>query len=146
MSLGMGGLDPGALQKMGLEAIEQAGQKPAVPEMPREGDIAQFQTAMNSGGGAGTIAGPNADVTPASPGVSAGTLSMGDRIINGMSSISEKVQLARNDAAAVLDNPDPTQADLLRANFAMMESSTLVTAVSKTTEKITQGVKTLQQG
>lgn len=75
-----------------------------------------------------------------------GEASMGDRILDGMSSLSDKIQAGRAEAAAVLEKPEMTHTDLLKANMALLETGTLVTAASKTTEKITQGIKTLQQG
>jgi len=71
---------------------------------------------------------------------------MGDRILAGLSGASQKIQEGRATAVQALGAENVSQADLLKANFALIESSTLVSAVSKTAEKITQGLKTLQQG
>lgn len=71
---------------------------------------------------------------------------LGDRILNGLGAVSEQIRDDRTEAITVLSKKDYTQADLLRANFSMLESANVVTAVTKTAEKINQGIKTLQQG
>jgi hypothetical protein len=138
-------MDPGALQRKALEAAEQAGRGAGagggIPADAGESDVARFHEAMNP-----------AAMRDAAPPSAAEAFSasrpqgVGDRIIHGMQSVSESVQAGRKEAAGIMMKENVTQADLLRANFAMMESSALVSGISKTTEKITQGLKTLQQG
>lgn len=144
MTAGMGGLEPGALQRKALEAAERiAGDAGNTPAQADEADVAGFQKAMEASGPG--EAAPAAE--PESPDVSASApRDVADRILDGMSSASESIQAKRNEAVEVMTKENVTQADLLRANFSMIESSAMVSAISKTTEKITQSVKTLQQG
>lgn len=149
MNVGPGGAPVGLRQERALDAAGKAGR--ASDAAPESGDVEKFQAAMHRGdtenaaaliqtGRAGQV---GAAQPPAAPGA---PLSMGDRILRGMSAVGDKIQAGRAEAAGVLGKENVTQADLMRANFSMLESSTLVSAVSKTTEKITQGIKTLQQG
>ncbi len=149
-----GGMD--ALARKANEATQQAGgpgqgavggEAPA----PADADVQRFQDALNAGApnpapDASAAGAPsNAPDGVAAP-RAAPTESMADRILRGISSADQKVAGARAEAAAALDQDNVSQADLLRANFAMMESSTFITAVSKSTEKLTSAAKTLQQG
>jgi hypothetical protein len=139
-------MDPGALQRKALEAAEQAGRDASagdgIPANAGESDVARFQAAMDSPA--------QRDVFPPGPAAegmsSSRTQGVGDRILQGVRSVSETVQAGRKEAVGIMMKQDVTQADLLRANFSMIESSALVSGISKTTEKITQGLKTLQQG
>ena len=136
---GAGG--PGAIQP----GSPGQGGPTGMPSAPGESDMQRFQAAMEGPQdsaaveGAATVAGTETHALPPSGG-------MGDRILQGMTQIGQQIQGNREMAAQAIGNPDVTQADLLRVNFAMIESSTLVSAVSKTAEKINQGLKTLQQG
>jgi len=148
MTLGVSGVDPGALQQKMLETAQKIGQEQGAA--PNGSDVQRFQAALEGGsnpapaGGAAPVdTAGGAAATPSVPPSSGG---MGDRILQGMSEISQKIQSGREVAVQALGSENVTQADLLRANFGMIESNTLVSAVSKTTEKITQGLKTLQQG
>lgn len=119
---------------------------------PKGSDVAKLEEAMEAA--ANRLAPPpdatvQAEVPAAAAAETApppGPLSVGDRILGGITSLSDQVQAGRAEAVEVLGKQNVTQADLLKANFAMIESSTLVTAASKTAEKITQGIKNLQQG
>ena len=71
---------------------------------------------------------------------------IGERALGGLANISDQIQAGRMEAMQTLGKKDVTQADLLKAQFSLLESSTLVSAIGKTTEKLAQGVKTLQQG
>ncbi|MDR3077300.1 MAG: EscI/YscI/HrpB family type III secretion system inner rod protein [Planctomycetota bacterium] len=143
MSIGIGG-NPSALgRQQALEAVEKVGRDTASPGAPGKNDVEKFQAAMDRPGM--EKAGPPLPAA-VQPTTTAEPASMGDRILRGISSAGEKIQAGRAEAISVLGKENLSQADLLRANFSLMESSTLVSAVSKTTEKITQGVKTLQQG
>lgn len=73
-------------------------------------------------------------------------VSVTDRIMQGVNDVNAKLDKSQAEMARVIEKEDVTQIDLIKANFAMLESSTLISAASKVTEKITQGVKTLQQG
>lgn len=73
-------------------------------------------------------------------------VSVTDRIMQGVNDVNVKLDKSQAEVARVFQKEDATQMDLIKANFAMLESSTLISAASKVTEKITQGVKTLQQG
>lgn len=146
MSLGIGGADQ-VLQQQIADAMKAAEPAPAVGKPagdPSPGDVERFQALRGVGPDATPPARPEAPGDAVSP--PAGPESMGDRILRGMSSVGDKIEAGRARALEVVESGEATQADLLRANFALLESTTLVSAVSKTTEKITQGVKTLQQG
>ena len=144
MSIGIGG-NPSALgRQQALEAVEKVGRDTASPGAPGKNDVEKFQAAMDRPGM--EKAGNPPPAAAVQPTTTAEPASMGDRILRGISSAGEKIQAGRAEAISVLGKENLSQADLLRANFSLMESSTLVSAVSKTTEKITQGVKTLQQG
>ena len=148
MPVGLDGMDPNSLQQKALEAARKAGEEHGAGPMPAAtDDVARFQDVMQSRENP-VAASSSSPVNAAPPLVPAGETqpALGDRILSGMSAASEHVQAGRAEAAALLGKSDATQADLLRANFAMMESSTMVSAIAKTTEKITQGIKTLQQG
>ncbi|MCC8189013.1 MAG: hypothetical protein LIP77_00020, partial [Planctomycetes bacterium] len=115
------------------------------------GDARRFAEAMAQPDAAAATpppaavdAGSQAAVPPAT--TEAPAAALGDRILQGMNAASASVQAGRSEAVDLLGRENITQADLLRANFAMLESSNLVSAIAKTTEKITQSVKTLQQG
>ena len=151
MSVGLGGMDPNALQQKALEAAKKAGEAAgdAAGRIADAGvnDVARFQEAMC----------PPENLAEAKPGnepppavateqTDQPAPALGDRILNGMASASEHIQASRAEAVSILGKTDVTQVDLLRANFAMMESGNMVSAIAKTTEKITQGIKTLQQG
>lgn len=142
MTVGIGGPDPGALQRKALEAVEQVGKDTGTPSPTDGSDVARFQEAMNQPDpvAAGTPLPETPDVPSSEP------QDVADRILRGMSSASETIQAKRGEAAEIMTKENATQADLLRANFSMIEASTMVSAISKTTEKITQSVKTLQQG
>jgi hypothetical protein len=139
-------MDPGALQRKALEVAEQAGRNAGagdgIPSSAGESDVARFHAVLDQS--------PLRDAVPPEPvveGVPASPLQgAGDRVLQGMRSVSEAVQAGRKEVADIMMKESVTQADLLRANFSMMESSALVSGISKTTEKITQGLKTLQQG
>jgi hypothetical protein len=140
-------MDPAALQRKALETMEQAGRgtgaEGRIPSDPAEPDIVRFQKAMHQaeGGDDAVPQPPAADAYPDSR-----PRGVGDRILDDMRSASESIRAARMEAADILMKEDVTQADLLRANFSMLESSALASGIAKTTEKITQGLKTLQQG
>lgn len=122
-----------------------AGLSPAEPDA---NDVERFQAAMN-----GPVGGtPQAANVPSSPDAALTAtpppeeMGLGDRILRGLGAVSDKVKADQMEGVAALGKKDLTQADLLRANFAILESSTIVSAVGKTAEKINQGIKTLQQG
>jgi hypothetical protein len=71
---------------------------------------------------------------------------MADRILQGMTGVADKIQEGRAEGMSVIGREDVSQADLLRAQFAMNESSTLLTAASKTVQSIKDSIKQLQQG
>ena len=148
MAPDMQGVNPGAFQQKALEAVQKVGQEQAAT--PSGSDLQRFQAAL--GGGSNPIPAEGTAPANAAGGAAAATVpppsggGMGDRILQGMSQISQKIQSGRETAVQALGNENVTQADLLRANFAMIESSTAISAVSKTTEKIVQSLKTLQQG
>ncbi len=110
-------------------------------------DVSRFEDAMKGGQAEGAQALPE---NPAAAVQDAGKIqnsdSLGDRILKGFGSISDQIQAGRAQAVDTLGKTNVSQADLLRAQASMMESSTIISAVSKTASTITQGVKTLQQG
>ena len=147
MAPDMQGVNPGAFQPKTLEAVQKIGQEQGAA--PSGSDLQRFQAALEGGANpapAGGTASANAAGGAAPPSGLPPPGGMGDRILQGMSQISQKIQAGRETAVQALGNENVTQADLLRANFAMIESSTAISAVSKTTEKIVQSLKTLQQG
>lgn len=150
MDFAIGGsrIQPGQLQ--GPETT--GAPKPGGPA-PEANDVERFQEAMSrhaeAGAGGGAAQPPPADAAqmqPQPPAQETGEASLGDRILRGFGAVSQKINAGQGEAVNVLGKENVTQADLLRANFSMLESNTLVTAIGKTTEKVTQGVKTLQQG
>lgn len=133
--LGGGAPGPGPVDKAGdVGRLEDAME--ALKNKPPSGEAQPADEAARAGAEAGA----------AGPGLAQNPPSVGDRIIKGITSVSDQIQAGRTQAAEALGKNTVTQADLLRAQAAMMESSTLVSAVGKTVEKITQGVKNLQQG
>lgn len=145
------------MQQNALDALQRAADaaetRPGVPlGAPAVNDVERFEAAlaatsgnemrMEMNGGPAPIAEPITG-SIAAP-ITAQTV--GDRILGGISSISETVQAGRAEVVQALDKKELSQVDLLKAQFAMMESSNLVSAVSKTAEKLTSAVKTLQQG
>ena len=140
MDIGIGGAD--RRMQQALETIGKTGPEAEArgrdPGAPPEGDVERLNAALDPGKGR------LPPVTPAAGGAEA--QSMGDRIIQGISSAGREIQAGRGEALSVLGKKDVSQADLLKANFALMESSVRVSMASKTVEKITQGIKTLQQG
>lgn len=152
MSIGVNGMGD-ALQRAAQQAMEQAGKEaaPAGPQaVPDGGDVQRFQDALRDPAANPAASDPAAaqsvQAQAAADSAQAAPEAVGDRILQGISSVSDKIQAGRQEAADVLAKPDVSQADLLRAQFALLESTTMVSAVGKTTEKITQGLKTLQQG
>lgn len=142
------GLNQAQFQKPGMDALEgmDAGRSDAsaMPGAPADlNDVERMQALMQP---PPVAAAGNPAPDPIRNAAGAGAPSLGDRILQGMSSAGEAIQAGRNEAMEVLGKKDVTQTELLKANFAMLESSTSATLVSKTTEKLTQGVKTLQQG
>jgi hypothetical protein len=141
-----------------LDAVQKIGQGqggvPSGPSGTPDGnDVDRFKVALQGPqtDPAGTVAGVSGNPAPSAIGGTPPTdgtspAGMGDRILSGLSDASQKIQEGRTTAVETLGKENVTQADLIQAQFAMMESSTLVSAVSKTAEKITQGLKTLQQG
>lgn len=71
---------------------------------------------------------------------------VGDRVMDELGALSDRIQAGRQQAVDTMTRDNVTQADLIKAQFAMLESSTLISAASKVSEKITQAVKNLQQG
>ncbi len=140
MDMAIGGLNgaAGKIQEAAPANAAPAGSRPAAPGA---GDVERFQAAYENGAAARDAAG----TAPAAPMAVEGA-SVGDRILGGIARVSDKIGADRAEVANVLERDDAGQADLLRAQFRMIESSTLISAVGKTAEKINQGVKTLQQG
>lgn len=129
-----------------LAAASGAEGKTSVPDA---GAVERFQRVM--AGGDSAPAAPTAVSGVAPEGrIGAEKLaqpeSVGDRIIQGMSSLSEKVRTNQETVMATLDLQSASQADLLKAQFAMLQTANTIAAVSKVAEKTTQGIKTLQQG
>ncbi|MDR3211639.1 MAG: hypothetical protein LBU79_06970 [Planctomycetota bacterium] len=144
MSLGIDPASQQALQKTSVEATPSAGAASKTPDAAGSGEVERFQAAMRPPEAQLATNQPPAAVPPvAAPG---SDLSVGDRIIQGISRVSDKIQTDRAAALETIGKNDLTQADLLKANFSMMESSNLVSLTSKVGEKISQGLKTLQQG
>jgi hypothetical protein len=143
----VGGKNP--LQQAALEAMRQAASPDAAGAVGSPGsldkaDMAAFQDAMRPDGGSQT---PGADRAAQTGGVApAQPTSVGDRILQGRGALSDSVKADRTAALDAMSGKSVNQADLLKAQFAMMESSNLVSAVSKSTEKLTSAIKTLQQG
>ena len=151
MALDISGVSgSGAMEALQKINAGQGGTPGGPAGAPGSEDVQRFQDALKGQAADGTIGvqsagGPHgAAAAPAVDGTA--SMGMGDRILQGLSGASQKVQSGREVAMQALGGDNVSQADLLRANFAMIESSTLVTAVSKTTEKIVQGLKNLQQG
>lgn len=144
MDMGIGAAGAGQAAKI------PGGAEPAAPAAPAKADasdVERFRSALASEGNAAQPP-PTENVQAGSetPAAKAAGQSMGERILDGMNSLGDKIQAGRAEAASVIAKPEATHSDLLRANMALMETGTIVTAASKTTEKITQGIKTLQQG
>ncbi|MDR1534537.1 MAG: EscI/YscI/HrpB family type III secretion system inner rod protein [Planctomycetota bacterium] len=125
-------MDISQVSRSGLEVAKKMPESAAGKDRltPPEGDVERFQGAM-------------ADLAAKRTGESE---SLARGAMDGLAKISGQIQTGRTQAIQTLCKSEISQADLLRAQFSLMESSTLVSAVSKTTEKITQGLKTLQQG
>ncbi len=133
---GVGGMAPG-----GLPGAEGAKGSPGAGSVERLNDLlnaAQQQQPQ-----------PPADpaqVAGAQPAETPGAESVTGRVLDNMNSINQRLDRTQADILAVFDKPDATQMDLIKANFALLESGTIVSAASKVAEKVTQGVKNLQQG
>jgi hypothetical protein len=144
-------IDPRMAQGIG----GQANPLGASQQTPGASDVERFKEAMqhnmdaqppqDAQAGASQVGHADAHVDPASA-ASPSALGMGDRILQGMRGISEKVQAGREAGMSVMGQENVSQADLLRAQFSLNESSTLLTVTSKTVEKVSQGIKQLQQG
>jgi hypothetical protein len=127
MDLAIGGGLPKMPGAGGLDGIGGAGQaaKPPVPEVSGN-DAERFNAAMNS------------EAQPVD--------SVANQSLKSLADLSADVQADRSKAMDVLGKPGVSQAELIGAQFALMESANTIAAVSKVAEKITSAVKTLQQG
>ncbi len=127
------GIGGSAWQK-GLENIGQtgAGQGVTTPhETPGATDVERFDAAMQN----------------EPPGMAdTAQLQPGERVAQEIGALGDRIQASRAEVASLAAKPEVSQADLFKASFKMMETSALVSAVSKTSEKITSAIKTLQQG
>lgn len=137
------------MQQNALDALQRAADaaetRPGGPlGAPAVNDVERFEAALAATSGNEMRMEMNGGPAPIAAPITAQTV--GDRILGGISSISETVQAGRAEVVQALDKKELSQVDLLKAQFAMMESSNLVSAVSKTAEKLTSAVKTLQQG
>lgn len=147
----IGGVGQNPLQQQAMEALQNVGQEqagPGAPAAPAANDVERLQAALEKPDAAAVppeVANASAAPQSAAPAATE-PLSVGDRILQGMSSVSDQVQAGRTQAVEALGKENVSQADLLKAQFSMLESNAIVSAVSKTTEKITSGIKTLQQG
>lgn len=144
----IGGVGQNPLQQQALEALEKMGQEsaaPGGPAAPAANDVERLRAALERPDAAAVPPEVAAAPQPAAPAATE-AMSVGDRILQGMSSVSDQVQAGRAQAVEALGGENVSQADLLKAQFSMLESNAIVSAVSKTTEKITSGIKTLQQG
>lgn len=141
------GTGPHALPNLGGD-LNSLAPKNIQPGSAATNDVDRFQAALNTANPeavapAGVTPPPNITPTVTPPPT---IPTLGDQILRGMSAASQQVGESREQVARVVGHDNVSQADLLRANFALLESSAIVSAASKTTEKITQGLKTLQQG
>lgn len=119
--------------------MERANPSDAAPDADQ---LARFQNSMAEGKQPEAA---NAQPQPeAKPAIE--PEGVGDRIIKGMTSLSDQVRQGREQTMRVIDLPTSSQADLLKAQFAMLQTANTIAAVSKVAEKTTQGIKTLQQG
>ncbi len=123
----------GSMPQKGLDGVgavprESVDSSPAVPGGD---DVARFDASMDS---------------PAEAGESGAVQTPADRLVEGVGNLSEHINAGRAEVADVMGKENVTQSDLLKASFKMMETNAVVSAVSKTSEKITSAIKTLQQG
>lgn len=126
---GVGGAVPG-----GAPGAKDTPGVPSGESVDRLNDLLNTTQQPQQPAEAGAVADPQA--AEAAP----------DRLRDAVNSINQRLDQAQSDTLAVFQKEDVTQMDLIKANFAMLESSTIISAASKVTEKITQGVKNLQQG
>lgn len=158
MDFTIGAQIPGLAGGAGVGA---PGGTPAGPKPAEAGasEVERFQAAYNPQESAAEVAAPPEAVSdPAGAEQASSAIqeqaaskanvpaSVGDRILQGLGAVSDRVQVDRAQAIETLQNKDATQADLLRASFGMLESANIITGVTKTAEKVNQGIKTLQQG
>lgn len=144
IGIGTGAVGGGLAPQLPAGGVEKG-----VQSSPGTTDVERLQAAMRQPEPEPAEAVQNteqAGIKAASEKPASGEGSLGDRILDGMSSLSDKIQAGRAEAAAVIEKPEVSHNDLLKVNMALLETGTIVSAASKTVEKITQGVKTLQQG